>query len=662
MKKSNRIISFIMFLCFITISLPVIAESSSPYDTYVLKKNGKYAPSQEAYEPVKVYTDNIVSPEDIFIAPNGDIYLADSGLNAVTVFSEEGKYKKSIGEGILKIPTGVHVDIEMNVYVADYGNSLVYKFDKDGTLIKEYERPVSPLYGVKETYKPTKVIADLRENVFVISEGSTNGIIQLNDIGEFTGYFGVNETNITFKMLMQRMLFTTAQKSQLLKNRPPSPNNIAIDSEGIIYTATPNNRIKKLNIAGKNIFNSSVHEKAFQDLTVDKNGNVFAIASTGYIFEYDSFGNLIFAFGSDDNYEPRIGLFKQPTGIAVDSYGNLIICDKEYGMLTVLKPTEVADRIHEGVLLYKEGLYVESMQAWQEVLRLNSSFALAHQAMGKAYFKLRQYDKALEEFRMANDFKGYSESYWEIRNEWLQRNLANIILFLILLFIAKKVGNFVDRKKGVYNIFRKARKLISSRKMIKELHYCIHILKHPIDTFYDIKKLRKVTYYGGGILFVWLVIVTIMQSYLKGYIFLRMEKSEINILSIIISVIIPFALWTVSNYMVSTICDGEGYFRDIFIGTLVAFSPILLFAVPITVLSNVLTLNESFVIDFSMQILTIWSLINLFISVKEIHDYTFAETIKNILLTIFGMIIIVIVFFIIYILLGQVVQFVINFR
>ena len=49
----------------------------------------------------------------------------------------------------------------------------------------------------------------------------------------------------------------------------------------------------------------------------------------------------------------------------------------------------------------------------------------------------------------------------------------------------------------------------------------------------------------------------------------------------------------IGNYLVSSLQKGEGFFRDIFIGVMVAFAPILLFKLPLSIVSNFLTYNES---------------------------------------------------------------------
>lgn len=69
----------------------------------------------------------------IEVGPMGRVYVADFYNNRVQVFSGEGAYIESFGEGgagpgELKGPTGVAVNADGDVYVADWGNHRVQMF------------------------------------------------------------------------------------------------------------------------------------------------------------------------------------------------------------------------------------------------------------------------------------------------------------------------------------------------------------------------------------------------------------------------------------------------------------------------------------------------------------------------------------------------------
>src|SRR5690606_9598688 len=117
-------------------------------------------------------------------------------------------------------------------------------------LKQEYGKPDSPLFGSKSPYKPQKVAVDRRGNIYVIGEGSTNGMMQLSHEGEFLGYYGVNRTEVSLSSVIRNIIASDKQKASLFMKTPPAPDNLGIDKEGLIYSVTQGTKtevIKKLN-------------------------------------------------------------------------------------------------------------------------------------------------------------------------------------------------------------------------------------------------------------------------------------------------------------------------------------------------------------------------------------------------------------------------------
>jgi hypothetical protein len=91
---------------------------------------------------------------------------------------------------------------------------------------------------------------------------------------------------------------------------------------------------------------------------------------------------------------------------------------------------------------------------------------------------------------------------------------------------------------------------------------------------------------------------------------------------------------------------------------MVAFAPILLFKLPLSIISNVLTYNEAYIFDLINIVLWVWSIFNVIMVIKSVHNYTLGELIVNILLTAVAVIILVFLFLMVYILFMQLYQFV----
>ncbi|WP_221566816.1 YIP1 family protein [Alkalihalobacillus sp. TS-13] len=653
------------------------ASAEAPFITYTFDKDGYPIYTQTAYQPIGTIdgfdiqsnesdpltgeSDPLFQPEDIFIDKNDTIYVADTGNSRVVVFDSFGNFQRIVGEDVLSKPTGVFVDDKGFIYVADYQKKKVFKFQKDGSLAFEYEKPDSVIYGKKSPFNPTKVIIDKQKNVYIVGDGSTQGLIQLGPEGDFLGYYGGNRTSFDLVHQMQKMLYTEKQYSQLMKKYPPSATNVAVDDEGLIYTSTAGLKtetIKKLNVAGENLLPDVSASNNIADITVDQNKNIFAVDSKyGYIFEYDPDGNLLFVFGGLNTGHQRLGLFKTPSGIAVSSDRKLFILDKKQSNIQILKPTEFTSLIHNAIALNSDGKYLESEHYWNEVLKRNSMFSLAHNGIGKAAFKKGNYEKALEEFRLAGNDESLSEAYWEIRRNWLMKYVSWVLIGIVLLALSIFLVKRLYRRNGygskVVDLWIKFKNI----EIVSHLLHVFRILRHPVDGYYELRTNQRASVFSATLLLLFLFIVHIFTIFETNALFSDVDTNRVNITTELYKVYLPLFAWVICNYLISTINDGIGKFKNVYIGTVYALSPYLIFSIPITLMSKGLTNMEVVLYDFSKKAIILWSAFLLFMMVKEIHSYEIGQTIKNMVLSVAGMLVLGIISFILFGLSNQVIDF-----
>ena len=89
--------------------------------------------------------DAFDGPADVFVAPNGDILVADGYRNSRVVrFSRDGKYLGKIGgvkgaePGQFNLPHAVVVDSRGRIIVADAENSRIQVFDWNGKFLEQW--------------------------------------------------------------------------------------------------------------------------------------------------------------------------------------------------------------------------------------------------------------------------------------------------------------------------------------------------------------------------------------------------------------------------------------------------------------------------------------------------------------------------------------------
>lgn len=653
----------------LTLFTGVKVSADTPYITLTEDGYGRLVETQTAYTPllsiVKFGDLDFTNASDIKIDRDGLIYVSDTGNKRILVGTLDGELVRVIGEGVLEVPKGIFITDEGVVYVADEKKEKVFAFSKEGILLNEYSKPDSPLFGKGVTFKPQKVVVDKRGNLYVISQGNYNGIIQLSsaDEGNFLGYFGANDAKVTPLTVFRKAIFTEEQLSKMTKIIPATASNLSIDKKGLIYTVTQGDNIrtlKKLNMAGNNIITPGWYDDFPSAVTTGPIDNIFVVSKDGWIYEYNSEGDLLFLFGGTDDGRQRVGLFKSASGIALDSQQKIYVVDSELNKIEVFKKTEFTNIVHKSIEMYQNGRYAESKEPWTEVLRMNSMFNYANLGMGEALYKEGNYKEALEYFRLANYKLGYSDSFWEIRNVWMKENIIFIILGLIALYILSKIIKFIDRKKKVLEPVRKLRLKLLGVKLLRELNFLWYFIKHPIDGYYGIKREGKTSYLAANILFFIFLVIEMVNKYGSGFIFRTVMEGRYELGADIIKVIVIFLMVVICNYLVCTINDGEGRFKDIYCGLIYSFAPYFMFKPFIIAASNVLTLNESFLLSFANFVVYAWVAILVVMMIKQINDYKLGETFKIILLTLFTILIATLVMFIVYVLVSQVIDFVVS--
>ena len=117
-------------------------------------------------------------------------------------------------------------------------------------------------------------------------------------------------------------------------------------------------------------------------------------------------------------------------------------------------------------------------------------------------------------------------------------------------------------------------------------------------------------------------------------------------------------LWTISNWCLTTLFDGEGSLRDIMIACCYALAPLPILLIVSTLLSNIVTLNEAAIISLLVTIGFIWAGFLLFFGMMVTHDYSLFKAIVTTLGTILAMAVIMFVAILFTSLLGKILGFI----
>ncbi|MBR4072600.1 MAG: YIP1 family protein [Clostridia bacterium] len=194
--------------------------------------------------------------------------------------------------------------------------------------------------------------------------------------------------------------------------------------------------------------------------------------------------------------------------------------------------------------------------------------------------------------------------------------------------------------------------------MIEKLRYSLYVIFHPFKGFWDIKRENKGNVYSASIIVLLMCLISVLEYTLTGYIVADNPISGFNIFIRVGLVLFPFILWCIGNWCTTTLFDGEGSFKDIFIMTAYAITPLVIIRFPLILLSNIIKLEEVAFYTFFGTVAVVWTAFLLFVGMVTIHQYSGFKTVLTTVLTILAMAILIFLILLIIALSQQFISFI----
>ncbi|MBQ8753251.1 MAG: hypothetical protein IJZ13_09130 [Clostridia bacterium] len=483
-------------------ALPVGAIDVAPADCYWYNAKHQAVTIPDAYELTETVelsdlTDTALSGlTDSFLAADGRFYLLDKSgtllildenyglLRQLTTYTKSpdavetvppaGEAATSDGDALtLNAPEGLFVDNGGRIYVADTQNKRVLRMDDQGVVDRIFNEPDN-LTGFESDldYLPSKLVVDSAGRIFVVVRNVNMGIVVLDPNGQFITYRGAPSVTLSLFDAFWRKLSTEEQRDRMKTYVPTEYNNVTINEEDFIFgtisslsdedllTAIQSNDssgkvapLKKLNLAGEDILRrqgmyppmgdlvtEAENLSAFGDVALSDCGIYTALdTKKGRLFTYDDDGELLFAFGGIGN---KLGQFSRPVSVAYAG-DDLLVCDGYTNRIYRMSPTAYGALVLSAVKCYYNGDYDTSYDCWGRVLEYNSNMSLAYVGVGKAYYQEKDYQNAMECFKIAGDVKQYSNAYRKVRDGLIRSYFGYIVgVVLVLAAVGVAVGTY----------------------------------------------------------------------------------------------------------------------------------------------------------------------------------------------------------------------------
>jgi hypothetical protein len=185
-----------------------------------------------------------------------------------------------------------------------------------------------------------------------------------------------------------------------------------------------------------------------------------------------------------------------------------------------------------------------------------------------------------------------------------------------------------------------------------------HAVTHPFEGFEDMRWKKSGSLRIALLIVVLLFFGLIAYGRLYGFQFRESDDKTFNIIPYIVCSFVLFGAWTVGNWAVCTLLDGEGTLKNICIYSAYALIPYTAQLYINVVLSHFLIRDEFVFMQIIELIGAGWTVILLFSAIKSVHQYTFGKTVFAIILTIAAMLVMLVLLVLFISLLQQVFIFI----
>ena len=658
----------------------------------------------------------IDSASDLETDDLGNVYIADKANNRIVVLDRYYKLKFILDEFVneqgivddLNQPQGVFItadkivegeNVEGKIYVCDTGNKRIVVYDRKGNFIKVIPEPESEMFESGSIYRPIAVAVDKYDRLYVVSSTTYQGIIVMTDEGEFTQFIGAQKVVISAWDIIWRRFQTEEQRNKSSEYLSTEFNNITVNHRGHVYVTTSSIEeaqlenaiiskdksgdyapVKLLNASGAEIMarngfyppsgeidiqsTGKKDETVFgvstvTDVAVGPNGT-WSIIDTkrSKVFTYDNQGNLLFAFGDTGR---QLGNISNNGLTAVTYQGeNMLLLDTVSKSFTVYQLTEYGDILHQALKNTNDRQYDKAVDDWIEILKRNSNFDAAYVGIGNALYRSGKYSEAIEYYKSAYDTENYSKAFQELRKNWISGDTLFIPNLLLIVIIAVAIIIIVVKFFGFAGKVNK-RVSTSGEKITygKELLFAFHVIFHPFDGFWDLKHEKRGSVRAAATILAASVVAFYYNAIGKGYV-MNPEGKYSGVFITIIGVLVPFFLFITANWCLTTLFEGEGSYKDIFMVAGYSMTPFLFVLIPVTIASNAVKADETAILTLLITIAFIWMALLLILGVQVVHDYTIGKNFLTIIGTLLGVICIMFIVLLFSALLGKLVSFIAN--
>lgn len=190
-------------------------------------------------------------------------------------------------------------------------------------------------------------------------------------------------------------------------------------------------------------------------------------------------------------------------------------------------------------------------------------------------------------------------------------------------------------------------------RYFETLKFALYCITHPLDGFWDLTHEKRGSLAAANTILLLTLLSRVMKLHFTSFIFMKVYWEGINIFLYLASILFPLALWCVGNWGLTTLFEGKGTLKQIYMATCYALTPYALIQFPLMLFSNVVTVEEA---EFYMVLSTlsvVWAGLLIVAAMMEIHEYSVSKTIFFTIATLFAMLVMVFILLLFFSMISQ---------
>ena len=168
----------------------------------------------------------------------------------------------------------------------------------------------------------------------------------------------------------------------------------------------------------------------------------------------------------------------------------------------------------------------------------------------------------------------------------------------------------------------------------EKLQYWGHSLVHPFDGFFEIRFRNQGSLLIATLLLIAYAVLRCLSYQYTGFVMNLNNIDEMNALSIFISTISVVVLASAANWPITTLFNGKGKLKDIYIVICYSLTVLLIGDAVVTFASNFVTTEEVMILTALQMVCYAYFVFLLIAGLGTVHEYSFAGNLASMVMTI----------------------------